>query len=271
MAGKRFEPTPDEPGERRVHEGFPSALLANERTVTVHLPPGYAFEEWRHYPVLYLHDGQNVFDDDRAAFGVSWRAAETADRLARAGRIRPVILVGVDNTAARLDEYGLWRDDGENAGGRGELHGRFLVGEVKPFIDREYRTLPGRAHTALAGSSMGGLSSLTTCWAHPRVFSRCGVMSPSLWWSKARVLHELDHHAWMRKLRFWLCMGTREGQGRGPVNAHLRRARHLAATFDRAGLLPGRDYCYWEVSGGEHNEAAWAARFDKLLLYFFGW
>lgn len=272
MARRRFPGVPGEAGERRVHEDFPSALLGNARTVTVHLPPGYGREPGRRHPVLYLHDGQNVFEDGRAAFGVSWRAGETADRLAREGRIPPVVLVGIDNTPARQDEYAVDRDADRGEGGLGEEYGRFVVEEVKPFIDREYRTLPIREQTAVAGSSMGGLITLAMARAHHDVFARAGVLSPSLWWAKAKLLHELDHdHAWMREMRFWLCMGTREGQSRGPVTSHVKRARHLAATFDRARLVPGRDYCYWEVAGGEHNEAAWAARFDRVLLYLFGW
>lgn len=272
MPRKRSLLTPEGPGRRCAHDAFPSARLDHARTVTVHLPPGYDRDPARRYPVLYLHDGQNVFDDARAAFGVSWRAADTADRLTHAGRIRPLILVGVDNTPARLDEYAVWRDDGQHAGGRGDDHARFLVEELKPFIDREYRTLPGRAHTGVAGSSLGGLASLTTAWRYPDVFSTCGILSPSLWWAKERVLTELRHHpGWMKRTRFWLCMGTREGTQRGPVTPHLRRTRHLVHLFDHAGLVPGRDYYYWEVAGGEHNEAAWAARFDKVLLYFHGW
>ena len=119
---------------------------------------------------------------------------------------------------------------------------------------------------------MGGLAALTTAWKHPERIGLCAVMSPSLWWAKGRVLIELEVAAgWMRQMRFWTCMGTREGKGRGHVSPHLKRTRRLVELFDGAGLVPGRDYCYWEVAGGEHNEAAWAARFDKVLLYFFGW
>ena len=218
-----------------------------------------------------MHDGQNVFEDARAAFGVSWRAGEIADRLTREGRIRPVILVGIDNSDARLDEYGRHADAKHQAGGRGDDHARFVVEEIKPFIDREYRTLPGRSDTAIAGSSMGGLASLTTAGGHAGVFGMCGVLSPSLWWASARVLDELgEDAAWMRRTRFWLCMGTREGMKRGHVSPHIERTRRLVGLFDGAGLVPGRDYYYWEVAGGEHNEAAWSARFDKVLLYFFG-
>src|SRR5262249_18652305 len=135
------------PSAERSHDDFRSDLLDNSRRITVHVPPGYNRDLSRRYPVLYLHDGQNLFDAARSAFGVSWQAGETADRLARAGRIKPVILVGIDSTPARLDEYGLYRDVSQDAGGRGELYARFVFEELKPFIDREYRTLPGRAHT----------------------------------------------------------------------------------------------------------------------------
>src|SRR4051812_20545580 len=136
MAKKRAETGANGPSERRVHERFESRLLGNRRTITVHLPPGYVRDPVRRYPVLYLHDGQNLFDDWRATFGVSWKAGDTADRLALAGRIRPVILVGIDSTEARLDEYGLWPEPSHLAGGRSDDHARFVLEEVKPFIDR---------------------------------------------------------------------------------------------------------------------------------------
>jgi predicted alpha/beta superfamily hydrolase len=248
-----------------------SRELGNRRTVTVHLPPGYSRGAAR-YPVLYLHDGQNVFDDERAAFGKSWRAAETADRLARARRIRPVILVGIDNTPQRLDEYGPWPEPAHAAGGHAEEYARFVLHEVKPFIDRSYRTLPGRKDTGVCGSSMGGLVSLMMAWKWPERIGLAGILSPSLWWARARILDEVEaDNGWMRRVRMWLCMGTREGSRRGHVSSHLERTRRLAGAFDTAGLLPGRDYYYWEAAGGEHNEEAWAARFDKVLLYLFGW
>ncbi|MBY0232102.1 MAG: esterase family protein [Gemmataceae bacterium] len=272
MSKKSSGPGVKGKSERRTHEGFASRWLGNSRTLTVHLPPGYVRDVARRYPVLYLHDGQNVFDDARAAFGTSWKAGETADRLALEGRIRPAILVGIDNTPDRLDEYGPWPEPSQVAGGRASEHGRFVLEEVKPFIDRTYRTLPGRAHTAVAGSSMGGLASLALARANPDRVGMCAVMSPALWWARGRMLDELEEDSeWMRRVRFWVCMGTREGKGRGHVSTHLERTRRLVELFDGAGLVPGRDYCYWEVAGGRHDEAAWAARFDKVLLYFFGW
>jgi predicted alpha/beta superfamily hydrolase len=145
-----------------------------------------------------------------------------------------------------------------------------VLEEVKPFIDATYRTKPDRAHTAVAGSSMGGLVSLTMARSYSQTFALCGAVSPSLWWSGERILDEIaaDDHAWMKRMRFWVDMGTKEG-GRGHVPAAILRTRRLIDVFDAAGLAPGRDYYYCEVAGGEHNEAAWAKRFDKMLLYFF--
>ncbi|MGL4555545.1 MAG: alpha/beta hydrolase [Gemmataceae bacterium] len=262
-------------GESRVlaHDGFESKLLGNRRRLTVHLPPGYADDRDRFYPVLYLHDGQNLFDPARATFGKTWRAGETADRLARAGRIRPVILVGIDNTADRLSEYGWWPESEHRTEGRGEAYARFVMEEVKPFIDRTYRTEPGRADTAVAGASMGGLIALTMAWKFTAQVGLCGVLSPSLWWARCRVLDELeDDHGWMKRVRLWMCIGSREGRRlRGHLTPHINHCRRLVETLDAAGLVPGRNYLYTEVAGGQHDEDAWARRFDKVLLYLFGW
>jgi predicted alpha/beta superfamily hydrolase len=263
-------PAPPLPsGERCDHHDFYSTFLDNRRTIRVALPPGYHHHHGR-CPVLYLHDGQNLFDPSEAAFGVAWHADTAAARLIHAGRIPPLILVGIANTPDRLDEYAIYPDRHEKAGGRGDLYARFVLEEVKPFIDENYRTKPDRDHTAVAGSSMGGLVSLTMARSYPEAFAMCGAVSPSLWWSGERILDEIaaGDPAWMQRMRFWVDMGTKEG--RGHVSAAIRNTRRLIDAFDTAGLAPGRDYYYWEVAGGEHNEAAWAARFDKILLYFFG-
>jgi predicted alpha/beta superfamily hydrolase len=266
-------PTDAPPYERHYHHDFASAWLGNARTVTVALPPGYHTHESARYPVFYLHDGQNLFEPHEAAFGTCWDADRTAARLIAAHRLRPVILVGVANTPDRMSEYAVHYDPHEQAGGKGRLYARFVLDEVKPFVDQRYRTLPDRAHTAVGGSSMGGLVSLTMAHEHSDRIGLCAALSPSLWWKQAQVLSDLGaDRSWLRRTRFWLDMGTREGsvRGRGHVTPSIERTRRLAALFDDAGLLPGRDYYYQEVAGGEHNEAAWAARFDKVLLFFFG-
>jgi predicted alpha/beta superfamily hydrolase len=270
--GNRDSSTPtDRRGELRYHKGFESTLLGNRRTLAVYLPPGYASEPRRRYPVFYLHDGQNVFDAATAAFGVEWQADDTAERLILEGRIDPVILVGIYNTPHRIDEYTLHRDSKQRAGGKGKLYGRFVMEEVKPFIDRQYRTLPGREHTAVGGSSLGGLISLAMAKEQHEYLSMCAVMSPALWWDSGRLLRDLGRSkTWLRDIRFWVDMGTREGDARRQPPAGIRLIRRLGRCFRAARLVPERDNRYWEVEGGEHNEANWAARFDKVLLYFFG-
>src|SRR5262249_44323272 len=155
---------------------FHSKILNNDRRLIVWLPPGYNTRQQR-YPVLYMHDGQNLFDDATSFLG-EWHADETATMLIEQKRIEPIIIVGVENTGtSRLDEY--TPTEGEDrtgattrrAGGRGELYAQFLIQEVKPFIDANYRTLPDREHTAVAGSSLGGLISLYLGYQHGDVFS----------------------------------------------------------------------------------------------------
>jgi predicted alpha/beta superfamily hydrolase len=259
-------------GDLRYHLAFESKHLGNSRTLVVYLPPGYHSEVLMRYPVLYLHDGQNVFDPTTSATGVAWQANDTAELLIAKGRIQPIIMVAVYNTPQRMDEYTPHHDPAMNAGGKGALYGRFLFEEVKPFIDREYRTLPDRRHTAVAGSSLGGLITLGLAFQHHTQFAFAGLFSPSLWWCKGSILKELeDVPSWLRRMKFWIDFGTKEGTAsRHGVPSGIVRTRQLQGYLDTAGLLPGHDYYYTEIAGGEHNEAAWAARFDKLLLYFFG-
>lgn len=257
-------------GDLRSHLAFPSKFLGNQRTLTVYLPPGYRENLARRYPVLYMHDGQNLFDPATAFNGVSWEANDTAERLILTRRLKPLIIVGVHNTPDRIAEYTL-HEDPKLQGGKGALYARFLLEEVKPFIDQTYRTEPGRESTAIAGSSLGGMITLAMARDHTDRFSMCGAISPSLWWARGALLKELEGGPrWMRRMRFWVDMGTKEGVASGAVPPGILRTRKLIQQFDAAGLLPGAHYYYWEVAGGEHTESHWAARFDKILLYFFG-
>jgi predicted alpha/beta superfamily hydrolase len=253
----------------RYHPEFPSEYLGNTRTLAVYLPPGYGSEPGRRYPVFYLQDGQNLFDPATAFGGVPWRADETADRLIRARTIEPAMLVGIANTDRRLEEYGP-KAIRRRVAGRDFPYARFLVDEVKPFIDRTYATKPERKHTAIGGSSLGGLISLFLAYWHPKVFGQCAALSPSLWWERDLVLHEFrDHPKGLRRTRFWIDTGTREGQSIRGCREQVRRTRLLAELLAAAGLHRGRDFKYLEVPGGEHNEHAWAARFDQVLTFLF--
>jgi predicted alpha/beta superfamily hydrolase len=254
----------------RYHHNFYSEHLRNQRTISVYVPPGYDEDSSRHFPVLYMHDGQNLFDAVTAFGGVPWGADETADRLIRANRIRPLILVGVANTRERIREYG---PTGRRARGtsRSYRYGRFLVEELKPFIDRTYRTAPGTPNTGVGGSSMGGLISLFLARWYPDVFGLCMAMSPSLWWDRELVLRSWpSERAWLRGLRFWIDMGTDEGGTSASRREQVRRVRRLAHMLERSGLRDGREFHYLEVEGGQHNERDWGARFESALEFFFG-
>ncbi len=266
-------------GDVKYHPDFPSKYLKNERTIVVYLPPDYEKKKKRRYPVLYMHDGQNLFDASTSFIGIEWQADEHAERLIKAGTIEPLIIVGLYNTPDRMNEYAPDRDEDRSAGRHGDSTGRaakgdayakFLVEEVKPFIDKTYRTRPDRANTGVAGSSMGGLISLYICYKYPKVFSRCGILSPSLMWNDRSILKKLEKdHDWMKGTRFWLDMGTEEGRQIPGFSGASKDTRRLAKIFDDAGLAQDRDYRYLEVAGGQHNEGAWAARFDQVLEFFY--
>ena len=254
----------------RYHHNLYSDHLRNRRTISVYVPPGYDADSSRHFPVLYMHDGQNLFDAVTAFGGVPWEADETADRLIRAGRIRPVILVGIANTRERIREYG---PTGRRARGtsRSYRYGRFLVEELKPFIDRTYRTAPGAPNIGVGGSSMGGLISLFLSRWYPDVFGLCMAMSPSLWWDRELVLRTWPaERAWLHGSRFWIDMGTEEGGTLASRREQVRCARRLANMFRRDGLRDDHEIHYLEVDGGQHNERDWAARFESALEFFFG-
>lgn len=271
------------PRLRRLR-GFESAYLPDERDVQIWLPPSYGTEPDRHFPVLYLHDGQNLMDARTSYIpGRTWCAHTTADLLAEGERIEPLILVGVDNTGVRrMAEYTPSRDK-HYGGGEGALYGRLLVDELKPLIDTSFRTLPGRENTGLAGSSLGGLISLSLGLDYPQVFGKLGVLSPSVWWNNREMLARVaDRVAARRRApvnargsalvnteppvprpRIWLDMGMAEGL------RHLRDTDLLFHRLVTYGWREGIDLRYLRVPGGLHDEDAWARRFGRVLEWLF--
>jgi predicted alpha/beta superfamily hydrolase len=244
---------------------FRSTALGNERDVLVHLPPGYEEDTDRRYPVLYMHDGQNLFDGATAFGGQEWHLDETADGMIAAGQIEPLIIVGINHAGEdRMHELTPTASRKHKAGGRGPSYAKFLFEELKPFIDTNYRTRPEREHTATGGASLGGLIALYLGFAVPDVFSRLMVMSPSLWWDRRAVLQELRAASDKLPLKIWLDAGTNEGGGT------LQNVRMLKNALIRRGWAPGVDLRYLEAQGADHSEAAWAARAGSALEFLFG-
>jgi predicted alpha/beta superfamily hydrolase len=252
------------------HHDFESQFLPHPRTISVWVPPGYDLDPHRRYPVLYMHDGQNLFDPETAFAGNPWWANEVAEREIRASRVRPLIIVGVANTADRLREYGPRRCGKERMGDWSRDYGRFLVEEVKPFVDASYRTLRDAENTGVGGSSMGGLISLHLAKWYPGVFGRCAAMSPSLWWDREYFLRNVHvSPEWLKTCRVWLDMGTREGATEAGMRAMVGRARRLADHFAHRGMREGEQCWFEEVEDGLHNEAAWGGRLDRVLRFLF--
>lgn len=254
----------------KFHRGFPSRILKNKRTLLVCLPASYKAGKGRRYPVIYMHDGQNVFDSATSYSGVEWGAYETATALAEENPAREAIIVGIYNNKDRLNEYAPYRDP-VRGGGKGRKYSEFLVKEVKPFIDSTYRTLSGRENTAVAGSSLGGLISLFLILEYPEVFSKAGVLSPSLYWAGRELLGLSREKADPEKMKIWLSMGTREGgfcgdeEGR---NEPLAGARELRRILREKGFRQNKNLIYLEEKGGTHNEKYWAKLLPGVFRFF---
>ena len=249
-------------GDLRLHE-LRSERLGGTRTIAVWLPREYARDDVARFPVLYLHDGQNVFDR-ATAFAEEWQVDETATRLIARGDITPLIVVAVYNGGeARAEEYAPTPSEEHGGGSRFADHAGMLVEELKPYIDRAYRTLQSAATTALGGSSLGALATLSVGLRYPTVFSKLAVHSPAVWWDNRAILREIDALGARPPLRIWLDAGTAEGPSVVPD------VRALRDGFVRQGWRLGDDLAYTEVKGAGHDERAWAARVAPMLRFFF--
>ena len=256
-------------GDIREDKKFASKNLGNDRTVLVWLPPGYDANAQQRYDVLYMHDGQNVFDDS-TSFAGEWGADETAGKLIEQKRIRPIIIVAIANTNRRMDEYTMSRDDRRDAGGDGAKYIKFVVEEVKPFIDKTYRTKTARESTGVAGSSLGATISLEIARAYPDKFGLVGAMSPAVGWNDSEMLKrfETGDVAWMKGKKIWIDIGTDEGNG-ADKQALVDSVRRFEPLLKRGGLRDGTDYQFKVIDGAKHNEQAWRSRFDAVLMFLF--
>ncbi|HEY8599168.1 MAG TPA: glycogen debranching protein GlgX [Thermomicrobiales bacterium] len=232
-----------------------SAELGNVRDLKVYLPPSYA-EGDRRYPVIYMHDGQNLFDR-ATAFNEEWHVDETMEALAAEGI--EAIIVGIPNMGPeRLDEYSPFIDE-RHGGGRGEDYLAFITGTLKPYVDASFRTLPDAEHTGMLGSSMGGLISLYAFFRYDDVFGFAGAMSPSLWFAEGAIfsfIAEADRTTG----RLYFDTGTAHGD---TALADTHRLRDLLTEKGFAG----DQLRYIEDEGAGHNEAAWGARFADTVKF----
>jgi enterochelin esterase-like enzyme len=259
--------TPDPLDPRlHLHRAFHSRNLPDDRDIIVYVPPDYDARPDHRYPVLYLHDGQNLFDP-RTSFipGRTWRVQEQADAAIEAGEVEPLVIVGVYNTGdRRLAEYTHERD-WQRGGGEASKYGQLLTEELMPFVASRYRVRPDRQSTGLGGSSLGGLVTLYLGLRHARSFGRLAVMSPSVWWNHKSILGYVNEHAphvWERP-RLWLDVGDREGK------RTLHDTEQLAHRLKANGWVAGETLHFERIPGGTHDEASWAERVRPMLRFLF--
>jgi metallo-beta-lactamase class B len=242
---------------------FAMPQLGRTRRVWVYLPPDYASSR-RRYPVLYMQDGQNVFDA-ATSFSGEWGVDETLDSLHALGD-RGVIVVAVDNGGdRRLDEYSTWRN-ARYGGGEGAAYAEFLVNTLKPYVDAHFRTLADRRHTGIAGSSMGGLISLYAALRYPRVFGRAGIFSPSLWF--APEVYDLARRARpVSGNRIYFVMGAKEGD---TPDRYVRDQQRMIGVLRSAGFRAGTDVRAFVRPDGAHSEWFWRREFPAAYEWLFG-
>lgn len=245
-------------GQINYHKNFKSIYLKHPRTLIVWLPPSYRKTTRKRYPVLYMHDGQNIIEPATSFAGVAWQVDETADKLIRQKKIEDIIVVGIYNSPDRLKEY--------SDTPKGRKYMNFLIKEVKPFIDITYRTQPDRSNTAVMGSSMGGLISLYLILKHPEVFSKAGCLSSTLGWRKGEVLKVISKAKKLPKaIRIYFDHGGAGGEISG-----LPYFRKLRKLLIKKGMREGKDFLCFYDKQGDHSERAWAQRLWRPLTFLFG-
>lgn len=256
--------------------------LGRLRKVTVFLPEGYG-KEGQRYPVLYMHDGQNLFHRDQSSYGETWEVPAAVDTLVGRDPESGIIVVGIDNGGeARLDEYSPWhcpplgrRLGGDlykkGFGGEGDEYSDFLVENLKPLIDAAYRTKPERESTGVMGSSMGGYISIYLGARYPHVFSRVGALSPSVGVEKERLREALLDMDNGLPMKWYLDTGTNEHDNKRKWRfnrKYVEDARMVAETLKSIGT-PDDRVRFLVEEGAVHNEKAWAGRFPDALDWLY--
>jgi len=254
--------------------GVPSQFLDSARTVEIWLPPGYDSNTTQRYPVLYMSDGQNLFDPRIANTGTDWGVDEAVVRLMDSGVIPPVIVVGVWNSVERSSEYSPWH--------RAPQYARFLIEELMPRVNREFRTKTGPANTYHMGSSMGGILSWYLVTHHPEAFGACGCLSSAFVLSEAwaarvglpasnppdtalYIVRDIQRGLRVpRGARYWFAYG-----GLGIDSAFGPSHEIVRAWMRRQGKVEGRDFVIRRYPEQTHNEASWRAEMDDALTFLY--
>ncbi|MFL5347930.1 MAG: alpha/beta hydrolase [Hyalangium sp.] len=250
----------------QIIRDFPSPQEGTTRSLRIYTPEGYDPSSDRRYPVLYMHDGQNVFAHPESAIYDTWCTNQVLDAMVHEGQVEPWLIVAVDSSPDRLAEYSPWDEPRSRVSARGESYVRFVVEALKPFIDSHWRTRQAPEWTGVMGSSLGGLMSLYLGWKYPELFGRIGGMSPSVMWSYNRLFEQWTSHT-RRWTRIYLDAGTHENVD--PVGWPMFYGQ---ATRDFYFHLKGLGYADHELAlflepGGLHHELDWQRRLPTALRW----
>ena len=251
---------PNTHGSLKIVDNIASPQLGNSRSLRIYLPPSYDTQPQKRYPVLYMHDGQNLFDATTTSYGTAWDVGRTMDRLIANGEMQEAIVVGIDNTSDRIPEYTPCCDP-QYGGGKLDAYQAFITDTVKPYIDGSLRTLPGREHTAIMGSSLGGIASVYIAEHRPDIFSKAGGVSSSFWWNRRDLIAKAPAPSTHRPVKYYIDAGT---NGDGMDDTIAMRDAMLAK-----GYKLGQDLYFYAAEGGVHNEKSWAERLHLPLTWFF--
>lgn len=249
-------------GNLEILPSFTSKILDNNRALRVYLPPSYEENKDKRYPVLYMHDGQNLFDAETAFGGVEWQVDETSDQMMVSGEIEEVIIIGMDNTGGhRLREYTPSADP-DYGGGDGEKYLNFITTEVMPFINQKYRTLTGKENTLLMGSSLGGLISFYAGWEHADIFGRVGCVSSSFWWDNEFMIEKVISSKDMKSVKIYIdCGGQKDG---------AEQTNKMHQVLLGKGYEENKNLYYHFAADGKHSESSWSKRLHIPFRFLLG-
>lgn len=243
-------------GDFKVHQKIAYTGLKS-RNVIVWLPPGYTSDTEKKYPVLYMHDGQNLFDPNTSFKDIDWRVDETVDSLIRNNEIKPIIVVGIYNTGDRSEEY--------SNTPLGKRYTDFIINKLKPFIDSKYRTLPDRENTATGGASMGGLISFILVWDYSDVFSKAICMSPAFKVNDINYVSKVENFSGLKKnIKIYMDNGGLD------LEARLQPGiDQMLNVLQSRGFVMGKDLLWFKDAAAPHNESSWGDRFWQPLKFLF--
>ena len=239
---------------------FGSVPFDKNRTIWIYLPENYSKTK-KKYPVIYMLDGQNLFDD-LTSFSGEWRIDETFDQFYKEGKLQAIV-VGINNAGEnRLNEYAPWKNE-KYGGGSGDQFINFIISDLKPYIDKKYRTLSNSKNTALFGSSMGGLISLYAGVKYPSIFGKIGIFSPAFWFAKEDLVQFIKNEkSKLIKSKFYFLAGEKESE------AMVSDAKEIAELLKQKKVPSSQIFSKFDKDG-THSEYYWAREFPSAIQWLF--